>query len=419
MELLRNSVRHYAWGSRTAIRELTGEPGPAPQPEAELWMGTHPGDPSHVVDPDGTERSLLDLVSADPERHFGTDIARQWGNRLPFLLKILAAEQPLSIQVHPSSEQAAAGFAKEEAAGIARDAAHRNYPDDTSKPELLCALSEFHALVGFRAAERTLALLRSIGSSGLARYIDVLARHTDADGVRELFTTWITLSEREAEALLGDVLASCTERAAAAGEFAAELRTAVELGAAYPDDLGVLAALLLNRVTLAPGEAIYLPAGNVHSYLYGTGIEILANSDNVLRCGLTPKHVDVPELLRVVDFSCGEVPVLTGTSDAGTGGPLVYRTDAPEFELSRTDWADGDADGVELTPGAPQILVCTRGSVLVRSAGDRAELELRAGNSVWVAANEPAVTVRPLASRAAQVFRGSPGTAPGARPSRS
>lgn len=407
MDLLRNAVRPYAWGSRTAIRALTGKPGPAPHPEAELWMGTHPGDPSRIVAEDGTERSLLDVITADPLGQLGPDIAGRWGDRLPFLLKILAAEQPLSIQVHPSTAQAEAGFVREEAAGIPRNAPHRNYPDATAKPELLCALSEFHALVGFRPAERTLTLLCTITTPLLAPYIDLLGRCTDDIGIRELFTAWITLPQTEASPLLAEVLTACARQDDPEGEFAAEIRTVAELGARYPGDTGALAALLLNSVTLAPGDAVYLPAGNVHSYLHGNGVEILANSDNVLRCGLTPKYVDVPELLRIVDFSCGEVPVLKGS--IGADGVRVYQTEAAEFELSRVDWPAGRADEVKLQHGTPQILVCTQGSLVVHSVGDGSTLELLPGNSVWLSANESAVTVRPFRDEPTQLFRATAG----------
>ncbi|MGH3518724.1 MAG: mannose-6-phosphate isomerase, class I [Haloechinothrix sp.] len=414
MELLRNAVRPYAWGSRTVIPELLGQPVPAPHPEAELWMGAHPGDPSRVVGSDGEERSLLELVEADPMGQLGAECARRWGNRLPFLLKILAAEEPLSMQAHPTAAQALKGFAREEAAGIPRDAGVRNYPDPTAKPELVCALTEFEVLAGFRAAQRTVAMLREIETPALAPYTDLLAGQPDADGMRALFTTWITLPQQALDELLPEVLKACAQHDDAGGEFATECRTVVELGAAHPRDAGVLAALLLNRISLAAGEAIYLQAGNLHLYLHGTAVEILANSDNILRCGLTPKHVDVPELLRVVDFSCGPTPVLRGEPASGVGRVMVYATDAAEFELSQAEWVAGERDEVRLPAGGPQILVCTKGSVLVRCDQDlpdgARELELRRGSSLWLSASDPAVTLLPVADSGAQVFRATAGS---------
>ncbi len=396
MQLLSNAVRPYAWGSRTTIAEMLGNPVPAPHPEAELWMGAHPGDPSRVVDGDGSERSLLALIDADPERELGDEAASRWGNRLPFLLKILAVEEPLSLQAHPSAEQAAQGCAREEAAGIARDAANRNYPDPTAKPELVCALTEFHALAGFCPPRDTIRLLEHLRTPGLSAHIDLLVGQPTSDGLRALFTTWITLPQVALERLLPDLLDACVAHVRAHGEFALECRTVLELGESYPGDAGVLAALLLNRLVLGPGEAIFLPAGNLHAYLNGTAVEILANSDNILRGGLTPKHVDVPELLRVLDFGCGDMPVSTGEQ---VGRLRTYRTPAPEFELSRVEWAPGEDDEVPLPSSRPQILVCTEGGVTVNG-----DLEVRRGRSVWVPASEPEVSVRASGGAGARVF---------------
>lgn len=407
MQLLRNAVRPYAWGSRTTIPELQGRQVPSPHPEAELWMGAHPGDPSRVIDAGGEERSLLDLIEADPEGQLGPDCARRWHNRLPFLLKILAVEEPLSMQVHPSAEQSAAGHAREEAAGIPRDAPNRNYPDPTAKPELVCALTEFHALAGFRNPHRTVELLRAVETPGLAKYTDLLAAQPDANGLRALFTTWITLPQATLDELLPEVLDACVVHVKEHGEFDTECRTILELGEAHPRDAGVLAALLLNRLILGAGEAIYLPAGNLHLYLHGTAVEILANSDNILRCGLTQKHVDVPELLRVVDFTCSDMPVLPGEpSECGA----VYRTEAPEFELSRCEWAAGDRSELRVRNGRPQILLCTAGAVCVTATDGRSR-ELARGQSMWLPASNPSVTIRPIGEGRTQLFRATSGSA--------
>jgi mannose-6-phosphate isomerase len=406
VELLRNAVRPYAWGSRTTIPELLGRPVPAPHPEAELWMGAHPGDPSRIAGPDGAERSLLEVVESDPIGQLGEQCAKRWDGRLPFLLKILAAEEPLSMQAHPSAEQAAQGHALEEKAGIPRDAPNRNYPDPTAKPELVCALTEFHALAGFRDPQRTVALLRAIETPGLAKFTGLLAAQPDADGLRALFTTWITLPQPALDELLPEVLDACVLQVKEHGEFDTECRTILELGEAHPRDAGVLAALLLNRLTLAAGEAIYLAAGNLHLYLHGTAVEILANSDNILRCGLTPKHVDVPELLRVVDFGNGEMPVQRGVSGERMS---IYHTDAPEFELSRLEWPAGDDGEVVVDCSGPQILLCTAGELLVR-AEDGEPVKLGRGQSVWLPASDPAVRLCPAGSGPVQLFRATAGT---------
>lgn len=403
MDLLHNAVRPYAWGSRTAIAELLGKEVPAPHPEAELWMGAHPGDPSRVLGADGVERSLLELLSADPDGQLGPRVSERWGSRLPFLLKVLAAEEALSLQAHPSAAQAAEGFAAEERAGVPLDAAVRNYKDPAAKPELICALTDFHALAGFRDPARTVALLSALDAPALAPYTQMLVAQPDSDGLRALFTMLITLPQTSLSSLLPQVLDACVLHVKEHGEFDLECRTILELGESYPGDAGVLAALLLNRIVLQPGEAIHLPAGNLHAYLRGTGIEILANSDNVLRCGLTPKHVDVPELLRVLDFTCGDMDVMTG--EEVSPGVRVYRTPAPEFELSRLD-VSGET---RINHDGPQILICTAGAaVLTNARGD--ELRLGRGQSVWLPASDPAVLVRPDGVESAQLFRATAGT---------
>ncbi|ASO22503.1 mannose-6-phosphate isomerase [Actinoalloteichus hoggarensis] len=397
MDLLRNPVRPYAWGSRTAISTLLGQPVPAPHPEAELWLGAHPSDSSTLVRADGSEAALVEVLHADPHSQLGQACAQRWGGRLPFLMKVLAADEPLSLQAHPSAEQAAEGFAREEAAGVPLDASERNYRDRNHKPELICALTEFHALAGFRDADRTVELLAALDVPQLAHYVDLLAAVPGPEGLRALFTTLITLPQGAVDALLPPVLDGCVRHVREHGTFDRECRTVLELGEAYPGDAGVLAALLLNRVVLEPGEALYLPAGNLHSYLRGTGVEIMANSDNVLRGGLTPKHVDVPELMRVLDFRGGDMPVLTG--ERRRDRVTVYPTEASEFELSRLDWsaADGlDADAtVRLEPVGPQVLLCTAGRVRLL-AEDGGMLTISRGQAVWLAAVDPAVEVVPV-----------------------
>ncbi|MGH3941697.1 MAG: mannose-6-phosphate isomerase, class I [Pseudonocardiaceae bacterium] len=410
MELLRNVVRPYAWGSRTAIAELLGGPVPAPHPQAELWLGAHPADPSVLVHADGAQTSLLEALHADPDRHLGTRCAEYWGKRLPFLLKVLAAEEPLSLQAHPSAEQAAEGFAREEARGIPRDAPERNYPDASHKPELICALTELHALVGFRDPVRTVELLAALDTPALEPYRALLAAAPDSGGLRTLFTTWITLPQPAVKALLPLTMQACEallRQGCGGDDFRAVAAEVLTLAEAHPGDVGVLAALLLNHVVLGPGEALYLPAGNLHTYLRGTGVEIMANSDNVLRGGLTAKHVDVPELLRVLDFSYGELPVQRGEP----AGPqeIAYCTPAEEFRLTRLEWKQDEPTPVLLNSHWPQILLCTRGSAELRPRSGRG-MTVRRGSSVWLAAADPEVMVYPQ-SEPLQLFRAMPGLA--------
>ncbi|MGB3773048.1 MAG: mannose-6-phosphate isomerase, class I [Rhodococcus sp. (in: high G+C Gram-positive bacteria)] len=392
MNLLDGAARSYAWGSRTALAELRGASAPTPHPEAEMWFGAHPGDPARLVTTDGTT-SLLDAIDSDPAALLGTSVIDRFGARLPYLVKFLAAEEPLSLQAHPSLEQAREGFLRENAAGIAVDAPVRNYRDASHKPELVVALTEFDALAGFRTPSDTVELFRLIGAGELQPYTDMLAAQPDSSGLRMLFTSWITLPQRALDALLPAVLDACVralERTDGADRtHVPVLRTVLELGEYYPGDAGVLAALLLNRVTLSPGQALYLDAGNLHAYLRGTAVEIMANSDNVLRGGLTPKHVDVPELLRVLDFEPLATPVLA--SEDGKDGIVRYPTPAPEFALVAVDLRSDGGRAPTVVRGegdaAPRIVLCVEGRV--RIAANENVLIMERGSAVWMSASDP------------------------------
>ncbi|MGO4614876.1 mannose-6-phosphate isomerase, class I [Nocardia sp. 2YAB30] len=381
MHELVGALRSYAWGSRTALAQLCGRPVPSAHPEAELWFGAHPADPAQVRVGDHTV-SLLELVAADPDRELGA-AAPEFGGKLPFLLKVLAAEEPLSLQAHPSTAQAEAGFERENRARVPLDSPMRNYRDENHKPELIVALDRFEALAGFRDPHRTVELLRALRVDGLDPYAELLAAQPDSAGLRTLFTTWITLPHQVLATLLPAVLDGCVRYLSGKGkrEFVPEARTTLELAEAYPGDAGVLAALLLNRLTLEPGQGLFLAAGNLHAYLRGLGVEIMANSDNVLRGGLTPKHVDVPELLRVLDFEPIDLPVVL-PEPAGDGS-VRYRTPAPEFVLRRFDLVAGSAQ-VPLTAAGPGIVLCTAGAVRLFQNGSL--LELERGAAAWISA---------------------------------
>jgi len=410
VQVLHGAIRTYAWGSRTAIAEFSGRPAPTAHPEAELWLGAHPGDPARLEGPGGGV-SLLDAIAADPEGELGPTVQQRFGDALPFLVKVLAADEPLSLQAHPSAEQAVEGYQREDRAGIPVNSPVRNYRDRSHKPELLVALSDFQALAGFRPAERSVALMRSLAVSELDPYIGLLADQFDAAGLRALFTTWITAPQPDIEALIPAVLEGAIAYIrSGAKEFADESRTILELGERYPGDAGVLAALLLNRIDLAPGEGIFLPAGNLHSYLHGVAMEVMANSDNVLRGGLTPKHVDVPELLRVLDFT--PVPDARVRTQR-EGIELVYDTPAVEFAASVLI-LDGDTLGHQVDApcrhDGPQILVCTQGSVTVRTQRqDQGSDEVRIdrGTAAWVAADDGPIRVE--ASTPSRLFRATVG----------
>ncbi len=386
MELMDNRIRPYAWGSRTAIAELIGAPSPAPHPQAELWMGAHPGDSSMLYGPAG-ERPLIESIADKPVLLLGEKVEARFGPRLPFLFKVLAAAEPLSLQAHPSAEQAARGFALEEAAGMPIGASGRNYKDASHKPELICALTQFQALCGFREPTTTVRLLADLGVPQLDHYLSLLSGQPDADGVRALFSSILTIPASVLQPLLTSVLSACVQLVRAGSAFSAEYRTALELGERYPGDPGVLASLLLNRVSLEPGQALYLAAGNLHAYLSGVGVELMANSDNVLRGGLTPKHVDVPELMRVLDFTAGEVEILDG--DEVRPGELVYPTPAAEFRLSRLALSD---QPLELTHDGPQVVLVTEGSATLTDPDGRS-VAVDRGRSVWISAADQGVRI--------------------------
>ncbi|EFF91382.1 phosphomannose isomerase type [Streptomyces sp. e14] len=369
MDRLDNTVRPYAWGSATAIPHLLGVE-PTGEPQAEMWMGAHPGAPSRTA-----RGTLADLVAAAPERELGAATVAKFGPRLPFLLKILAAGAPLSLQVHPNLEQAREGYADEERRGVPLDAPHRNYKDANHKPELICALTEFDGLCGFRDPAEAAALFDALGVDSLKPYVDLLHARPEEAALREVLTAILTADREEIARTVHEAAAACDRLGGDHAPYAA-------IAHHYPGDPGVLAAMLLNHVRLQPGEALFLGAGVPHAYLDGLGVEIMANSDNVLRCGLTPKHVDVPELLRIVRFEAGDPGVLR--PEAAPDGEEVYETPIDEFRLSRHVLAPGAAPH-DLTLGAPQILLCTAGAV------EAGEHRLTPGQSVFVPAGDEAV----------------------------
>ncbi|MFF1646450.1 mannose-6-phosphate isomerase, class I [Streptomyces sp. NPDC058240] len=376
MDRLSNTVRPYAWGSTTAIPELLGI-APTGEPQAEMWMGAHPGAPSLLTRITGTgeagsEQPLTDVIAADPERELGRATVEKFGPRLPFLLKLLAAGAPLSLQVHPDLAQAKRGYEDEECRSVPIDAPHRTYKDANHKPELICALTPFAGLCGFRRPTEAAEAMAALGVDSLKPYVDLLGAHPEEAALREVLTA-ILGADPEEMAETVNLAAAAAERLG--GAHAPYARIAHH----FPGDPGVIAAMLLNYVELQPGEALFLGAGVPHAYLDGLGVEIMANSDNVLRCGLTPKHIDVPELLRIVRFEATEPGVLR--PEASPSGEELYETPVDEFRLSRFDLSPG-ADPVDLTRDTPQILLCTGG------APKAGELDLAPGVSVFVPSGE-------------------------------
>lgn len=395
---LDNTIQRYAWGSRTALATLQGRASPTPEPEAELWMGAHPRAPSRLRE-DG--RTLLQAIEADPQGMLGAPVVQRFGPRLPFLLKVLAAGEPLSLQAHPDAARAREGFAEEDAAGIPRDAPHRNYADPWAKPELVCALGPFVALCGFRALAPSRALVEALGVPALRAAAEPLWSRPEGEGLAATVHALLTMAEPAR--LVRELLAAAERSGPATERWPHELAWIVRLARRHPGDAGVAVALLLDLVELARGEALFLAAGNLHCYLEGTAVEIMGGSDNVLRGGLTPKHVDVPELLRVLDFGAGPVPIRRAAPISAH--EQRYLAPTPDFGLSRVELGAGERWSAPVA--GPEVLLCVEGRVRVEAGAGRV-LALGPGQSAFVGASTPARTVE--ADAAASLFRATVGS---------
>lgn len=393
---LEGTLRPYAWGSHTAIAAIQQRPYPTSEPEAELWFGAHPASPAllHL----GGDRVPLDrAIREAPEAMLGAQAMARFGPQLPFLLKILAIERPLSLQAHPSADQAAQGFQAEQERGVPIDAPQRTYRDGWPKPELLCALSEVDALAGFRDTDATGTLLAELGVDQLGWLRDDLAlRGAQALGSAvERLLRW-PVGDRES--LVGAVTAGARNLAGGGGSHAAIAGWIERLGGLHPADPGVVVALLLNLVRLRAGDAIHLSAGNLHAYLCGTAVELMASSDNVLRGGLTPKHVDVDELLEVLDPRPLPAPQVPATP---IPGGQRYPTDAEHFALERLLPGSG---GVAFGSAGPEIVLSLGGTAQVLSDGG--SVELPPGQAAFV----PAAVARVTVIGDGTVFRATTGT---------
>ncbi|MFH8798174.1 mannose-6-phosphate isomerase, class I [Streptomyces sp. NPDC017936] len=374
ISLLAPVVRAYSWGSRTAIPALLGQE-PTGEPQAELWFGAHPAAPSPLAGRPGAP-DLAAAIAADPAGALGKASLAAHGPELPFLLKLLAADRALSVQVHPTREQARAGHDREEAAGTPLDAPHRTFKDRHHKPELLCALGPFEALCGFRDPARTAALLDALSVPELDRWAALLRSRPPRDSLRRTLRAALDAPER----LVRAVSTALPPLAAARGPWSTAAAAYATVAGDFPGDPGLLAALLLHHVRLDAGEALYLAAGVPHAYLRGTGVEIMANSDNVLRCGLTDKHIDTALLSDVVDPTPGEPSVIRPTP-TGTTGEGHYGCPATEFALSRVD---AGVEAVCLTDAGPQVLLCLTGEARLEPGP-----ALRAGAAAFVPAGAP------------------------------
>lgn len=374
--LLKNPIQHYAWGSKTEIQQLLGAQPGTESPWAELWMGAHPKAPSQVLVNNG-QTDLDQWIRTHPEAVLGNAAARTYENTLPYLFKVLAAEQPLSIQAHPDRQQARQGFKRENRRGIPVDAPNRNYRDPWPKPELICAIKPFGALAGFRDPGAIVEGFRHFCPHCLAPEIASLSDCPEARGTERFFHSLMTLGQTRRE----QVIAEALEQAGISGR--PEAVWIRRLHDFYPRDIGVLAPVFLNLVEIAPGSAVFLPPGILHAYLYGLGIEIMANSDNVLRGGLTKKHVDVEELMHVLQFAPFAVHQLQ--PETVRAHEKQYPSPAREFALSEITIRSGAVYRASGIHGA-EILLCLEGSAEIQRSADQYRICIAKGQSALVPA---------------------------------
>lgn len=388
MQKLINSVQNYAWGSHTALTELYGIANPNNLPMAELWMGAHPKSSSQILDASGTPRSLREIIDGDKARLLGSKVAERFGE-LPFLFKVLCADQPLSIQVHPNKQASEIGFAKENAAGIPLDAAERNYKDPNHKPELVFALTPFLAMNAFREFAEIVTLLQPVADAHPA--IGDFLSSPDAERLSQLFASLLNMQGDEKSHALS-VLQSALD--AEQGEPWQTIRLIAEF---YPDDSGLFSPLLLSVVKLNPGDAMFLFAETPHAYLQGVALEVMANSDNVLRAGLTPKYIDIPELVANVKFVAKPAAELL-TQPEQHGAELDFPIPVDDFAFSLHALS---AQESTIAQQSAAIVFCVEGEAVIRK--DEQRLTLKPGESAFIACDESPVQVSGT-GRLARVF---------------
>ena len=388
MQKLINSVQNYAWGSKTALTDLYGIANPNNLPMAELWMGAHPKSSSKIEDASGQARSLRDVIDADKAALLGDKVAQRFGE-LPFLFKVLCADQPLSIQVHPNKQASEIGFAKENAAGIPLDAAERNYKDPNHKPELVFALTPFLAMNAFREFSEIISLLQPVAgaNNAIAHFLE----NPNAKALSQLFASLLNMQGEEKSHALAVLKAALESQQ---GEPWETIRLIAQF---YPDDSGLFSPLLLNVVKLNPGEAMFLFAETPHAYLQGVALEVMANSDNVLRAGLTPKYIDIPELVANVKFVAKPAAELL-TQPVKNGAELDFPIPVEDFAFSLHDLSQTETT---IAQESAAILFCVEGEATLHKGEQH--LVLKPGESAFVAANESPVSVSGT-GRLARVF---------------
>lgn len=386
ISLLENTIQEYDWGSTRAIPELLGHKNYENRPQAELWMGAHPTAPSLAYH-NGQWVSLLQLIRQDPVNILGQKVAKKFNNRLPFLFKVLAAAKPLSIQAHPNRQQARNGFQRENAKKIPLNAKKRNYRDDNHKLECICAITRFWALCRFRRIPDILAGLQQLNLKQLNDEVAEFKKQPTPRGLQQFYAALMSLNRSQKKKIVEATL----KKARHFFDEDPKFEWIIKLADHYPEDIGVLSPILMNLICLEPGQALFLEAGDLHAYLEGLGIELMANSDNVLRGGLTTKHMDVPELLRVLNFEGRDITLLT--PEKSVANELIYRSPTEEFVLSVITLNSGH---IYQSPQQRniEIMICTYGQVTITDSNFQNEIQMPQGTSVIVPASVNRYTLK-------------------------
>jgi len=386
---LENAVQEYAWGSYTAIAKLLDESSSSDVPQAELWMGAHPKAPSRVRY-DGKTVSLQKIIKDKPKDILGETVADKFNNKLPYLLKVLAAARPLSIQAHPNIAQAKEGFKRENEQGISIDAPNRNYKDANHKPECICSLTPFWALNGFRKIIDIISFMEKICPQGLGNMLDELRNRSDSKGLMIFFQALMTLGQKKKKQVIDEAVNNARKLEKKDPVF----EWVIKLYKEYQEDIGVLSPAFLNLICLKPGQAMFLFAGELHAYLDGLGIELMANSDNVLRGGLTPKHVDVPELLKIVNFKERDIKILQ--CEENNSNECIYTSRAEEFILSVIS-VSPKKNYTNPAVRSAEILLCTDGRATITYFDNDKDISLKKGKSVIVPASVRMYNIKGMA----------------------
>ena len=375
--LLKNIVKEYSWGSYTAIPKLLGKRPLYDKPQAELWMGAHPSGSSLIRTKGGWE-GLSGLIKKYPDEILGKNCAKKYGGELPFLFKVIAASEPLSIQAHPNRTMAKKGFKRENRLGIPLDSFRRNYKDENHKPECVCALTDFEALCGFRNISETVFLLKKACPGTLKKQINELKNNTNPSGLKSFFISVMTMDNDRKKSVVSEAFRN-------AGIFADEnpaFKWVSVIAGKYPLDIGAIAPLFLNYVYLEPGQAMFIQTGQLHTYLEGIALELMADSDNVIRGGLTPKHVDVQELLNIVKFKRLKTWIILPEKNRNES---IYETPAGEFVLSAINVTNSE------TYNSPEkrsveIILCIEGRAVIAGSEDD-KFNMAKGKSVIIPAS--------------------------------